>query len=397
MQRILVGVTGGISAYKTVELCRIFKKNGFAIKVVMTKEATKFVNPITFRAITGNPVAIEMFADASDPVPHISLAKEADAVVIAPATANIMAKHACGIADDLLSTVLLSVRAPVFIAPAMNHHMFNNPATAKNIEILKSRGINILGPERGELACSEEGEGRMTEPSDIAREVMKAIGIQMSLSGKRIIVTAGGTREPIDPVRFIGNRSSGKMGHAIAQTASIMGASVTLITTASFYGNVDELIEVETAEQMHKAVVEKFKDCNALIMAAAVADYKPSLVESKKIKKSGSGIDIELEPTIDIIAEASVSRSKGQIIVGFSAETDNLLENSRKKLEKKNLDLIVGNDVTVDGSGFGSDNNKAVLIDSTGEAEELSLISKMELARIILERLVRIFESGNKC
>ncbi|MBN2027792.1 MAG: bifunctional phosphopantothenoylcysteine decarboxylase/phosphopantothenate--cysteine ligase CoaBC [Actinobacteria bacterium] len=398
MQCIVIGVSGGIAAYKAVELSRQFILHGFDVKVIMTEHATHLVGPATFRAITGNNVSVSMFAEGSAPMQHISLARDADLVVVAPATANIIAKMAHGLADDLLSTTLLATRAPILIAPAMNLDMYRHTATRANLEILRGRGVNVVGPESGSLACGEEGEGRMTEPARILDAALEILGHDTRLSGRKVLVTAGGTREPIDPVRYIGNRSSGKMGYALAVAARHAGARVTLISgpvSVEPPGGI-ELIEVETAADMRREVMEKSKDCDVVVMAAAVADFTPVSLSEEKIKKEGrEGLTLELVPTSDILGELGKDRRRGQIVVGFAAETEGLLENAAKKLREKGADLMVANDVSIPGSGFDSDNNKAALVFADGRVLELDMMPKGELAAKVWDMVVALLESND--
>lgn len=395
MQCIVVGVTGGIAAYKAVDLARQFILRGFDVKVVMTEHATHLVGPATFRAITGNPVSVSMFAEGGAPIQHISLARDADLVVVAPATANIIAKMANGLADDLLSTTLLATRAPVLVAPAMNLEMYRHTATRANLELLRGRGVHIVGPESGSLACGEEGEGRMMEPARIVDASLEILGQTLRMTGRKVLVTAGGTREPVDPVRYIGNRSSGKMGYALAEAARRMGAQVTLVSGPV---SIDpprgvELIRVETAGDMWREVLGKQKDCDVVVMAAAVADFTPASSRDEKIKKKGrEGLTLELEPTKDILGDLGKNKRPGQVLVGFAAETEGLLENAGRKLREKGADLMVANDVSIPGSGFDSENNKAALVFPDGRVIELDMMPKTELAVRIWDIVAALLE-----
>ncbi len=387
---VLLGVTGGISAYKSVELARLLVRAGVKVKVVMTENARRFVSPLTFRTVSRNPVADSMWSDPASPTPHISLADEADAVVVAPATANIIAKHAHGIADNFLSTLLLATKGRVIFAPAMNERMYLHPATVENLKILRERGVVVVEPREGELACGEVGVGRMAEPVEIFEAVRYELSKTDSLKGKKIIVTAGPTREYIDPVRFISNPSTGKQGYIIAQRASMRGADVTLISgpcDLRMAGRV-EIVRVTTAREMRDAVFERFSDADVLIMAAAVADYRPaSGAARQKIKKSDEIFELILEPTEDILFEAG-SKKGGCVLVGFAAETENVIENAIKKLKKKNLDLIVANKVDDSASGFGTDSSLCAIIPSreTGAGPgELKMMSKVEIAEELLD------------
>jgi phosphopantothenoylcysteine decarboxylase/phosphopantothenate--cysteine ligase len=353
----------------------------------MTESATKFISPLTLRSITGRPVVTSLWNVSSESsVTHVALAKATDVVVIAPATANIIAKVAAGIADDMLTCTVLATTAPVIIAPAMNDNMFQNPITQENLAKLKARGFIIVGPGYGHLASGKVGQGRLTEIDDIIGTIKQVLGKSGDLAGKRIMVTAGGTQEPIDPVRHISNRSSGKMGYSVAEAARDRGAEVTLIAAPTSLPHPAgmEVIPVRTATEMKEAVVKATRQADALIMAAAVADYQPKTVASAKIKKTASTLTLKLVRTPDILAEV-----KGNFLkVGFAAESENVEENARQKLKKKQLDLIIANDITGKGSGFEADTNKVTIIDRNGKAENLPLMSKREVADKILDRVV---------
>ncbi len=392
MQRnILIGVTGGIAAYKVVEVASRLKKSGANVKVIMTKHAVEFVSPRTFQEITGNAVSVEMFADAANfNVAHISLANWADLMLIAPATANFLAKAAHGIADDLLTTTVLAFDGQILIAPAMNTKMFDNPATQANLSILKARGVKILEPATGELACGTSGKGRLPEPVEICAEVEKIFAPKI-LSGKKILVTAGGTVEPIDPVRYIGNRSSGRMGYEIAKAAVNAGADVVLVS-----GKADveppsglKFVKVESALEMREAVLSEFATVDAVIMSAAVADYRVKSPAAQKIKKSADTLTLELIKNPDILRELGTLK-KSQILVGFAAETQNILDYANKKLVEKNLDFIVANDVTAEGAGFGVATNIASIIRRNGSVENFPKMSKAALAEKIIERTANL-------
>ncbi len=389
---VLLGVTGGIAAYKSVDIARRLSQRGFRVKVVMTDSATRLVAPLTFRTLTGERVGTSLFEGNDDPIYHISLAQEADLALVAPATANIIAKMARGIADDLLSTTLLATEAPIIVAPAMNEVMYRHPATQENLEILRSRGITIIGPGTGDLACLDVGEGRMVEPEEIVAEVLARLEGPLDLAGRKILVTAGGTREPLDAVRFIGNRSSGKMGYAMAGEAARRGADVLLITAPASVETPAgvEVVRVTTAEEMAEQVKQRAPEFDAIVMAAAVADFKPAASRADKIKKEDAALELELERTEDILKSLGGMKRKGQVLVGFSAETDDLLENSRRKLEAKNLDLIVANDVSGTDAGFEADNNQGYLIELSG-ITELPMQSKQAMAGQILDRLRELF------
>lgn len=390
---VLVCVTGCIGAYKACELVREFQRRGARVKVLMSEHATHFVEPTTFRALTHEPVAIGLFDDPSDPIHHISLAKEADVIVVAPATANVIAKMTLGIADDLLSTTLLAATSPIVVAPAMNSAMWRAVPTQQHITELKRRGVVISGPGTGYLACGDVDEGRLEDISRIADDTERALLASQEvsgeeLSGEHVLITAGPTHEPIDPVRFIGNRSSGKMGIALARAAQRMGARVILVL-----GPVDlsvpagiEVVSVETAAQMRDAAVNAFQDATIAICAAAVADYTPAAPADHKLKKGIEPLDeIRLVPTADILKELSAQKGE-RTVIGFAAETGDPVEYARQKLMKKGCDAIVANDVTRSDSGFGTNTNKSWWVTGDG-AEELPVLLKDELARTILKRV----------
>jgi phosphopantothenoylcysteine decarboxylase / phosphopantothenate---cysteine ligase len=384
---IVLGITGGIAAYKAADLASKLTQAGAKVEVVMTEAATKFITPLTLRNITQRPVVTDMFELSSEwSVEHVALAEAADAVVVAPATANTIARLAAGIADDMLATVVLATKAPVIIAPAMNDLMYANAVTQENIAKLKARGFSFIEPEYGRLASGKMGKGRLPETAKIIEAVERALGQRRDLEGKRIVVTAGGTREPIDPVRHIGNRSSGKMGYALAEAARDRGAKVTLVAANVSLGepaNV-EIINAPTALEMKKAVSEAVKKADALLMAAAVADYQPEEIAKSKIKKElKQNLTLKLVKTPDILSEV-----KGKFIrVGFAAESENLVANAKKKLAEKKLDLIIANDITKADSGFDAETNRVIIIDKKGKTEELPLMSKREVAERILDRV----------
>jgi phosphopantothenoylcysteine decarboxylase/phosphopantothenate--cysteine ligase len=387
---VLLGVTGSIAAYKAAELASKLTQAGAKVDVVMTKAATEFIAPLTFRSITHRPVATDMFATPTEyDIEHIALAERADVVVIAPATANIIAKLAAGIADDMLCCTILATKAPVILAPAMNVNMYENPITQDNLAKLRSRGFNIVEPAYGALACGETGMGRLADIEHILATVCQVLGREGDLAGKHVIVTAGGTQEPIDPVRHIGNRSSGKMGYALAEAARDRGAKVTLISAPTALPTPVgmEVIQVQTALQMREAVLKDIPKADALIMAAAVADYRPAITAESKLKKGAAPrLTLELIRNPDILSEV-----KGNFIkVGFAAESENLIENATAKLKEKQLDLIVANDITATDSGFAADTNKVVLIDRQGNKEDLPLLPKSEVAHKVLDKVVEL-------
>ena len=388
---LLLCVTGCIAAYKSCEITRQLQKAGVRVKVCMTEHATAFVGPTTFRALTHEEVAVGLFDDPADPIHHISLAKEPDAVLIAPATANVLAKIAHGVADDLLTTTVLATDAPVVIAPAMNVGMWQADATCRNIRELEDRGYDIVRPATGYLACGDTGEGKLADVDDIVARALLALEMSDSLAGERVIVTAGGTREAIDPVRYIGNRSTGKMGHAIARAARAMGAEVTLVTASTSlsvpYGVTG--VRVESAAQMHAAVSERFDDCTMLVCAAAVADYTPAHPATEKLSKADVVLSsVELVKTRDILADMS-ARKGDRIVIGFAAETDSLADRAQAKLGRKGCDAIVANDVSRDDSTFGSDTDSVLWV--TGESvEQLPCMGKQSLAFDLLKRAVSL-------
>lgn len=388
---VLLCVTGCIAAYKSCEIARALQRAGVRVKVCMTEHATSFVGPTTFRALTREEVAVDLFDNPSDPIHHISLAKEPDVVLVAPATANVVAKVAHGQADDLLTTTVLATDAPVVVAPAMNVGMWQAEATQKNIATLEQRGFDIVRPATGYLACGDTGEGKLADVDDIVARTLVALETSQALAGERVLITAGGTREAIDPVRYIGNRSSGKMGHALARAARAMGAEVTLVT-ASTQLSIPfgvEGVRVESAAQMLDAVSQRFDACTMLICAAAVADYAPAHPAPHKLSKAdGELTHIDLVKTADILAE--MSRVKGKrVVIGFAAETNDLVRRARAKLERKGCDAIVANDVSRAESTFGSDTNAVTWVSSQG-VEELPCTGKQALAFELLRRAVAL-------
>ncbi|MBA7503720.1 Coenzyme A biosynthesis bifunctional protein CoaBC [subsurface metagenome] len=388
---IILGVTGSIAAYKTVDIASQLTQAGAKVDVIMTKAATEFVTPLTFRAITGRPVVTEIFASGSEfNVEHVSLAEAAKVIVIAPATANIIAKLAAGIADDMLCCTVLASKAPVIIAPAMDVNMYQNPITQDNLTKLKARNFITVGPASGRLASGKEGLGRLADTIDIIGTIQQVLGKNGDLADKHIVVTAGGTQEPIDPIRCITNRSSGKMGYALAEAARDRGAKVTLITApTSLTKPVGmEIVNVCTAQETYQAVRDLVPQADALIMAAAVADYRPLSVARDKIKKEGNRLTLELEHTADILGSI-----KGEFIrVGFAAESSNLVENAKQKLHQKELDLIVANDI----SSFGADNNQVTIIDRESKIDSLPLLPKREVADRILDKVVALLTERSR-
>lgn len=390
-KKIVLGVTGGIAVYKAVDLVSKLRKEGAEVRVVMTESAAKFVTPLTFKEISGNVVAVSMWAEAHEfNVEHIALADWADLMIIAPATANILAKAANGIADDLLSTVILASKTPIILCPAMNCQMFDNPITQNNLKKLADYGFVIMQPATGYLACGTSGIGRLPEPAEIISFTKNFIAHKDGdLKGLKILVTAAGTREPIDPVRFVGNRSSGKMGYAVAQAAAERGAEVVLVSGPSSLKPPDnvEVINVETTCEMMHAVIERYDEMDIVIKAAAVADYCPHEVAEQKIKKAtDDALTIVLDKNPDILKKLGELKTK-QFLVGFAAETQNLLANATEKIKKKNLDMIVANDVTVAGAGFNCDTNVVKFLFPNGEVKNLEKMSKLEVAQALLNEV----------
>lgn len=390
-RKIVLGITGGIAAYKAAELTREFVKREASVRVIMTKNATEFITPLTLQTLSGHPVFIDMFVSIREfDMAHITLAEYADVIVIAPATANVIGKIASGLADDLLSTTVMATKAPVLFCPAMNTNMYDNIIVKENISKLSTRGYHFIEPAYGEMACRAEGYGRLPEIPDIIEEV-ESILTDKDLRGENILVTAGPTREPFDPVRFITNYSSGKMGYALATAGRRRGANVTLISgpTSLSVPRGIKFISVSSAVEMRNAVMENIEKATVIIKAAAVADYRPDVRLDTKIKKRDDGLAVRLERNPDIIAE--VGKKKGnRILVGFAVETENLMENARTKLVEKNMDFIIANDVTKEGAGFGCDTNIISILSADGEIEELSLMNKMEAADRILNKVKKI-------
>lgn len=389
-RRVVLGVTGGIACYKACELVRLLVGAGASVRVVMTRGAQQFVTPLTMQALSGHPVGTDVFSCSEEAeIGHIRLADEADVVVVAPATADALAKMASGIADDLLTTVLLATRAPVVVAPAMNVNMWSHPATRRNVAVLAERGVAFVGPESGELACGWQGTGRMAEPAAILEAVVRAAG-ERDLAAEHVLVSSGPTHEPIDPVRFLSNRSTGRMGHAVVRAALRRGARVTLVT-----GPTDleapagaSVVRVGSAAEMSRAMKRAYGDATVVVMAAAVADYRPETVAAHKLKKGPGGRTLRLVRTEDIVS--GLARRKGdRLIVGFAAETRDVVAEGRRKLASKALDLVVANDVTAPGAGFGADTNVVHLLDAAGGAEALPLMSKDAVADRILDWVAR--------
>ena len=383
-KKIILGITGGIAAYKAIELARLFIKSGASVWPVMTKASANFITPLTLQTVAGNPVALDMFDLTQESrISHIELAEKADIVVVAPATANIIGKVASGIADDILTTVIMATRAPVLFAPAMNSNMYENKIVQANIERLKKNGCSFIGPEEGELACGYEGRGRLAPVEDIVDAAEECL-VPKDLKGEKVLVTAGPTREAIDPVRFISNPSSGRMGYAIARAAKRRGAEVVLVSGPSHLKPPRGVtfIKTTTAEEIAEATMRHYPQSTVVIMAAAVSDYRPRISHRKKVKKEEARINIELERTQDILKELG-SRKRGQFLVGFALETENMLANAKKKLKEKRLDMIVANDP----GGFDGEITQVTIIESEDTVEHLPPFPKNEVAERILDKV----------
>jgi phosphopantothenoylcysteine decarboxylase / phosphopantothenate---cysteine ligase len=396
--RITLGVTGGVAAYKAAELVRRLQQDNFTVQVVMTRGAREFVTPLTFAALSGQKVITDLFtgtesgeANLESAIEHIAVAQRTDLLLVAPATADILAKFARGIADDFLTTLYLASTAPVILAPAMNVNMWNHQATQANVKLLRDRGVNIVAPDEGYLACGMLGAGRLAGQEAILSAVRAVLHAHRDLANASILITAGPTCEDLDPVRYLTNRSSGKMGYAVAEAAAQRGAKVTLVSgpTALETPQGVTRIDVRTAAEMHAAVAARFPQCSIAIFAAAVADYRPATSAGKKIKRGKESITVELQPTSDILA--TVAEEKGhRLVVGFAAETDHVAENARKKLSAKNADLIVANDVTAEGAGFDVDTNIVTMFAIDGRDVALPKLPKAEVAQRILDEIVRL-------
>ena len=391
-KNVLLGVTGGIAAYKIPNLCSMLVKRGVNVETILTENAHKFVSPIPFESLSGNRCHTDTFdpMDTSK-IEHIALARQADLLVIAPASANIIAKLRWGLADNMLSTTALACTCPILLVPAMNTNMYENPATQENLDVLRKRGFLIMEPDSGRLACGAVGPGKMPDPADIFDRIEAEIAFPKDLSGLHVLVSAGPTQEPIDPVRYITNHSSGKMGYALAHAAMLRGAAVTLVSgpTALKPPPLVNTIPVVTAQDMYEAITQQAPQADIIIKAAAVADYTPATVADNKIKKTDGDMSIPLRRTQDILGHLGSNRIPGQFLCGFSMETENMLENSRKKLQKKHLDMVVANNVKVAGAGFQGNTNVITII-TADAAEELPLMDKEEAAHAILDRIVSL-------
>jgi len=399
-RNIVLGVTGGIACYKAVDLCSKLVQAGATVDVIMTEAATRFVTPLPFQTITQRPVSLDMFQLLRDmEMAHISLSAKAEVFVIAPATANTIAKLACGIADNLLTSTALATTAPMVIAPAMDADMWANAVTQRNVATLVERGAVMVGPGRGRLASGRIGAGRLAPTEEILAAIRKTLGRHGPLESLRVVVTAGGTQEPLDPVRHLTNRSSGRMGYAVAEAARDAGAAVTLISAPTGLPAVlgVDIVPVRTASDMHAAVMQRREQTDALIMAAAVADYRPARQAAQKIKKKSAELRLELEPTEDILAAVGAARADGHpgVVVGFAAETENLLQNAAEKLGRKRLDMIVANDVSAADSGFEVDTNRVTFLYADGRQEALPLLTKFEVAEQLVQRVARLWSASH--
>jgi phosphopantothenoylcysteine decarboxylase/phosphopantothenate--cysteine ligase len=396
--RVALGVTGGIAAYKAAELVRLLQDRGLEVQVVMTRSARQFVTPLTFAALSGRKVISEMFgepggeANVESAIEHVAVAQSIDALVIAPATADVLGKIAHGLADDFLTTLVLATRAPLIVAPAMNVHMWQNPATQANVEALRQRGVRIVEPDEGYLACGMTGAGRLASVPAIAAAVFAALGLRDDLKGETVLVSAGPTHEPLDDVRYLGNRSSGKMGYALAEAARRRGAQVVLVSGPTHLPEPSGITieRVRTAEEMAEAMLRRLEAASIVVMAAAVADFRPAEKTPGKIKRQAGLPALKLVPTRDILAEMARRRRPDQLLVGFAAETDHVLENAAAKLKAKHLDLLVVNDVTQEGAGFDSDTNIVTLLAATGETKPLEKMSKLDVAQRVLDEVVAL-------
>jgi phosphopantothenoylcysteine decarboxylase / phosphopantothenate---cysteine ligase len=387
-RRVVLGVSGGIAAYKAVEVCRRLGDAGALVSPVLTPDALRFVGALTFSAVAAEPARTSLW-DAPEPSPHTTLGRRADLVVVAPATARVLAAYATGLSDDLLVATLLATRAPVVLCPAMHTEMWESPAVQANVGILRGRGVTIVDPGEGHLAGGDVGVGRLAEPDDIVATCAAVLGRTADLAGLRVVVTAGGTREPIDPVRYVGNRSSGKQGHALAHEAAARGATVTLVTTTSRPVAAGiEVVRVETAEEMEQAVTSRSDTSDIVVMAAAVADFRPKAVADAKLKKADGVPDVILEPTPDILAGLGRRKRPEQTLVGFAAETGDVVAATTDKLVRKGLDLIVANDVSAPGVGFEHDTNAVAILGPSGMRQDVPLSDKRAVARAVLDAVV---------
>lgn len=389
-KNIVLGISGGIAAYKSIEVLRRLVDGGAHVAPIMTEDAHRFVGPVTISALASEPLHTSLWDDAS-PIPHTRLGQNADVIVVAPATARVIAAYATGMSDDLLVATLIATRAPVVLCPAMHTEMWEHPSVVDNIALLRSRGVVIVEPQSGRLAGGDIGTGRLADPETILQAIDEVLGGNKDLAGQHVVITAGGTREPIDAVRVIANRSSGKQGYAIAEDAHRRGARVTVISTVDLpVASGVSVVSVETAQQMHDAVTKAAVSADVVIMAAAVADFRPVLSVEGKIKKNQGVPTITLEATPDILAKLGSIKPEHQVLVGFAAETENLVENARGKLERKNLDLIVANDVSAPGVGFAHETNAVTILSASGEMKSVPLANKRTIATAVLDSVVKV-------
>jgi len=397
--RIVLGVAGGIAAYKSVELLRLLRDANYFVSPVLTPDATRFAGAVTFSALASEPARTSLYGDAETPIPHTYLAQHADLIVVAPATAHLIARYAMGLADDLLSATLLASRGPVLLCPAMHTELWEQPSVQENLATLRRRGVMVLEPASGVLAGGDSGPGRMPEPEEIFALVDRILrGYRGVLSGRRILVTAGGTREPIDPVRVLTNRSSGRQGHALAEVAHRLGALVTLVTASELplaldVANAIDVVRVDTAAQMHDETMARWGDHDAAIMAAAIADFTLTPA-TEKMKKEAGMPRLHFESTADVVLDLVSSRSPGQVVVGFAAESDHVIEHARAKLERKGVDLLIVNDVSAPGAGFEHETNEVVILDRDGAVQRVSLRSKEAVSLEILTRVASLLSQG---
>jgi len=400
--RVALGVTGGIAAYKAADLLRTLQDRGLEVQVIMTRSACEFVAPLTFAALSGRKVITGMFGEAhgeanvDSAIEHIAVAQAIDALVVAPATANVLAKMAQGIADDFLTTLCLATKTPVVVAPAMNVNMWEHEATRKNVEILRGRGVKVVDPDEGYLACGMTGAGRLASVESIARAVFETLGLRDDLKGETVLVTAGPTEEPLDAVRYLSNRSSGKMGYALAEASRRRGARVILVSGPTHLEPPAGVIveRVRTADEMAQAVFQHLDKASVVLMAAAVADFKPADVRPGKIKKQDGVPSVELAPTTDILAEIAQRRSPEQLVVGFAAEAEHVIENAASKLRSKRLDMVVANDVIQEGAGFDVDTNIVTILFPDGRQRNLERMSKLDVAQHVLDAVVELRQPG---
>ena len=397
--KIALGVTGGVAAYKAAELVRRLQQEKLDVQVVMTRSAREFITPLTFAALTGKKVITEMFAadnaapaNVESAIEHIAVAQRTDLLLVAPATADILAHFAQGIAHDFLTTLYLATKAPVVVAPAMNVNMWEHPATQENVQKLRARGVHVVDPDEGYLACGMTGAGRLAATEAIVEKVRVVLGLRRDLAGQTILVTAGATREDIDPVRFLTNRSSGKMGYALAEAAARRGAHVVLVSGPTDLAAPEgvDWVPVRSTENMRDAVRERAAEANVIIMAAAVADFRPAAAQSQKLKRGEAGVTLDLEPTPDILAELGRDRAASRILVGFAAETNALADNARLKLKRKGADMVVANDVTQEGAGFDTDTNIVTIFTRDGRETSLPKLTKFEVANRVLDCVLKL-------